>query len=191
MIDWTPEEDSWRFLNIMFDSTDLIFIGDRHEAGLIGENIRTAAEWIEFFQNGGTAGPFILINPLSGEPAPRKNGDGETYRGDGCIAACRYALGEFDNLSFEDQVAFWTGAKLPIKALVHSGGKSVHAWLKVDMPDADAWDREIRDKLYRRALIPIGVDSACQNPARLARLPGCRRGDQWQRLLYFKGESNG
>ncbi len=184
-IDWEPSEDAWRFLLVCFDSDEYIFIGDRHEAGISGKNIRTVSEWIDFFQSGGKAGPFIIINPLTGKAAPIKSGDGETYRGDGCISFHRYALGEFDNLSKGDQIRFWTGAKLPIKALIDSGGKSVHAWLKVDIADAERWDREVKEKLYRQALTPMGIDSACSNAARLARLPGCLRGDKWQRLLYM------
>lgn len=189
-IDWEPHEDAWRFLAAMFRPGAFVFIGDRVEAGVVGKNIRTTSEWIDFFQSGGEAGPFIIVNPLTGKPAPAKSGDRETYRGDGCVAAYQYALAEFDNLSLKDQISFWTGAKLPVKALTFSGKKSIHAWLEVDISDAAAWEREIRVKLYRGALIPLGIDSACQNPARLARLPGVKRGGQWQKLLYFKGQLN-
>jgi len=186
-IDWHPCEDSWRFLSAMFTPDEDLFIGDRHEAGLVGKNIRAVSDWIRFFQNGGTAGPFIIINPLTGEFAPTKSGDRMTYRGDGCIAIHRYALAEFDTLTHEEQIAFWTGAKLPVEALIDSGGKSIHAWLKVDIDDPYTWERKIREKLYRQALIPMGIDSACSNAARLARLPGCLRGERWQKILYIGG----
>ena len=99
--------------------------------GVLGQNIRTASEWIAFFEAGGTAGPYIIVNPLSGEAAPKKDGDGDTYRGDGNVKTFRHCLVEFDNLTREDQIRFWSAAKLPVLALIDSGGKSIHAWLDV------------------------------------------------------------
>jgi hypothetical protein len=40
-------------------------------------------------------------------------------------------VAEFDNLSREDQIRFWSAVKLPIVALIDSGGKSTHCWLEV------------------------------------------------------------
>jgi len=193
-IDWLPEEDAAHFIESLFPSNVLLFIGDRHEKGIIGRNIRTAAEWIKFFRNGHKAGPFIIINPLSGELAPTRTGDKTTYRGDLCIQSYLHCLAEFDNLSREDQFAFWSVVKLPIKALVDTGGKSVHAWLDVtklaEVSTADDWDRHIKKRLYNEILIPMGVDRACKNPARLSRLPGCFRTEKgkMQQLLWLSPE---
>jgi len=186
-LDWEPQEDTQRFLAAMYEPDELVFIGDRCEAGILGKNIRTVRKWIDFFKSGGKAGPFIVINPLTGKRSKTKNGDRETYRGDGCIASYRYALAEFDDLPKEQQIRFWTGARLDIKAMVDSGGKSVHAWLLVEVSGGDEWDTEIRGKLYDCALTPIGIDSTCRNPARLARLPGCVRGENIQKILYLRG----
>lgn len=185
-----PEHDAALFLQTMFEPDDLVFIGSRQDPGIPGHNIRTAAEWVQRFHAGETAGGLVCVNPLTGEPAPKKSGDGETYRGDGNVAAFRYALAEFDTIPREDQIKFWAGSKLPIQALVDSGNKSIHAWLKVDIDSTGAWDREIRERLYQQFLIPMGVDRACSNPARLARLPGVYRKEKsnWQRLLYLSAK---
>ncbi len=171
----------------MFEPSDLLFIGERLEPGIIGQNIRTAAAWIKFFQSGGKTAPFIIINPFTGKPAPKKGGDGETFRGDNNINSFRYCLVEFDNLNREEQIRFWTAAKLPIMALMDSGGKSIHGWIKLtNINSISDWQREIKQKLYDQYLIPLGVDPACSNPARLSRLPGhLRDTGKYQRILWL------
>ena len=119
-------------LKTHFKPWEFVFIGGGKEVGVLGQNIRTGAEWIAFFEAGGTAGPYIIVNPLSGAPAPKEDGSGEmTYRGNGNVRHFRYCLVEFDTLTREDQIRFWSAAKLPIVALIDSGGKSIHAWLDV------------------------------------------------------------
>jgi hypothetical protein len=195
-IDWPPEEDTAYFLSAMFEPLDFLFIGERLEPGIIGRNIRTAKDWIDYFQSGGKTAPFIIVNPLTGMAAPKKTGDGETFRGDGNITSFRYCLVEFDNLTREEQIRFWTSKEvkeLPIAALVDSGGKSIHGWIKaLNINSMNDWQREIRQKLYEQGLIPLGVDSACSNPSRLSRLPGHLRDKKYQRILWLnKSEKEG
>lgn len=187
-LDWPPENDTVNFLFSMFTSHDLIFIGEKLEPGIVGHNIRTVADWIKYFQAGGRTSPFVMVNPLTGRPAPKKSGDGETFRGDGNIKTFRFCLAEFDNLAFEGQIRFWSAAKLPIAALIFSGNKSLHAWIKLsNVNSIEDWQREIRQRLYEQGLIPLGVDSACSNAARLSRLPGHLRTetDQYQKILWL------
>jgi hypothetical protein len=183
------EKDPGILLTVLFDPAELIFIGDRLDSGVIGRNIRPAAAWVNFFKNGGKAGPFIIINPLSGHPAPKKSGEGDSLRCDGNVKTFRHCLVEFDTLSREDQIRFWSAVKLPILALIDTGGKSVHAWLDVqklsNVSNTDQWDQTIKIGLYEKALIPLGVDRACCNPSRLSRLPGCLRDEKYQRLLWL------
>ncbi|MGD9127164.1 MAG: hypothetical protein PVH19_07265 [Planctomycetia bacterium] len=94
-------------------------------------------------------------------------------------------------MTHADQLRFWSGILrhqlLDIACLIDSGGKSIHAWIKADLPTRDAWDHEIRHSLFEKWLIPLGVDSSTRNPARLSRLPGHRRTktNRWQRLLWL------
>jgi hypothetical protein len=175
-IDWLPEDDAVHFLSSMFEPSDSLFIGERLESGVGGLNIRTTAEWIKYFRAGGKAGPFIIVNSLTGKPAKKKSGAGVTYRGDACVSAFKFALGEFDILNVEDQIKFWSAVKLPIVALIDSGGKSVHAWLDVQklakIETSEQWETHIKRRLYEQILTPLGADGACSNPARLSRLPG-------------------
>jgi len=194
-IDWPPENDTVLFLSVMFEPLDFLFIGEHLEPGIIGRNIRTAKDWIDYFQTGGKTAPFIIVNPLTGVAAPKKTGDGESFRGDGNIKSFRYCLVEFDNLTREEQIRFWTSKEvreLPIAALVDSGGKSIHGWIRTsNINSLNDWQREIRGKLYEQGLIPLGVDSACSNPSRLSRLPGHLRDNNYQRILWLNKTRTG
>jgi len=97
-------------------------------------------------------------------------------------------VAEFENLSRADQLAFWAGAQLPIAALIDSGGKSIHAWIKIpDVYTPEQWRLIVKETLYRKIL----VDPACSNPARLSRFPGHLRAEKgnWQkfRLGHLSG----
>jgi hypothetical protein len=184
-----PQGDPALFLETLYSQNDLVWIGERYDTGIIGDTIRTAGEWIAFFRNSGKTAPFIIINPLTGATTTTKTGDKPTLRGDGNVATFRFCLVEFDTLSREDQIRFWSAAKLPIVALVDTGGKSIHAWLEVSqltkVETSEQWETEIKDRLYDRILTPLGVDGACSNPARLSRLPGHLRKEQYQKILWL------
>ncbi len=88
-------------------------------------------------------GAWICFNPVDG-----------TGRKDANITAYRYALVECDNMELGKQQAIIKQLELPCAALVYSGGKSVHAIVKVDAPDYAEYRRRV-DYLY----------SACQKTA--------------------------
>lgn len=100
----------------------------------------------------------------------------------------RFLVMESDEAPARD----WLGAvvQLPLRiaALYTSGKRSIHALVRVDAPDKAAWDRE-RDAL-RPALVTLGADPASLSAVRLTRLPGCRRGNRLQRLLYLNPAPN-
>lgn len=199
------EFDIILLLKTLYSSTNFVFIGRRTDPGIIGNTIRTAAEWIAFFQNEyqrlakfpealcwaheqilSSRFPHILANPLSGLLGKTKSSK-DTYRGDACVKDFRFAVGEFDNLPVEEQLAFWKGLGLPICAVIHSGSRSIHAWLRVDgVKDAACWERVIEQGLFP-ILTGLGCDPACKNESRLSRLPGIYRPEknQWQRLLWL------
>jgi hypothetical protein len=186
--------DAILLLETRYKKTDLIWIGDRHQAGIMGDTIRTAEEWKGYFEKGGATAPFIIINPLNGIPVPTKTGDKTTLRGDGNIAEYRYCMVEFDTLSREEQIKFWSAIKLPIVALTDSAGKSVHCLIEVSklakVETPEQWQTQIKTIFYDQLLTPMGVDAACSNPARLSRLPGHFREEKqaWQRLLWLSPE---
>jgi len=189
-----PKDHPCLLLSVLYAPDDLIFIGELYGEGILGDTIRPVSEWIRYFQDGGKTGPHIIPNPLTGTPGLKKSGNGETLRGDLSVKEYRYCVVEFDDLSREDQIRFWSSAHLPIVALIDTGGKSIHAWLQVsklaEVRTLDEWDEQIKVRLYEKLLIPLGVDPQCKNASRLSRLPGHFREEKnsMQRLLWLSRE---
>ncbi|MBM4164966.1 MAG: hypothetical protein FJ222_11095 [Lentisphaerae bacterium] len=188
-IDWPDWESSWRVLDALYAPTELIFVGEEKQVGRIGETIRPAGEWVAVLKAlGRVPWPKLGVNPLTGRVAPKKSGAGVTLRGDACVAAHRFAVVEMDGASLSDQLAFWVAVpRLPVAAIVHSSGKSIHSWVRTDCADAAEWRQKIEGRLFPSYLEPMGVDGACKNASRMSRLPGHVRVDTGlvQRLLYL------
>jgi RecA-family ATPase len=97
-------------------------------------------------------------------------------------------------LPVELQLALFARLPLPVAAVIGSGGRSVHAWVRVDARDADDYRATVAEMLG--ILARFGVDGKNKNPSRLSRLPGARReigatGSGIQRLLYLNPNPDG
>ena len=118
------------------------------------------------------SGVWVCFNPMDG--SGRKNSS---------VTSFRYALVESDEQDIDTQYALLQDLKLPIKMLVHSGGKSLHAIVNIGACDSKQYQERV-DYLYtvcrRRGLV---VDTQDKNPARLSRMPGFKRGDKWQYIV--------
>ncbi|MFH0807598.1 MAG: hypothetical protein V2A57_04210 [Elusimicrobiota bacterium] len=188
-----PKQDPALLLETLYKPTDLLFIGDRQDSGIMGRTIRPAADWISYFHDGGKKSEHIIINPLTGQAGLTKDGK-ESYRADSCVKDFKYCLIEFDTLNRQDQIRFWSAVKLPIVALIDTGGKSIHAWIDAQrlarVGTLEQWQTEIKGRLYDQILKPLGVDGACANPARLSRLPGHLRQEKkaMQKILWLSRE---
>lgn len=142
-------------------------------------------EWIEYFRVHGPpssdAGAWIRFNPCS------ETGSGhEGAITDGDIKAFKFVLIESDSLPLRTQLNLYQKFRLPIAAIISSGGASYHAWVRVKASDHSEY-REISEKLLE-ILKPFGFDQANKNESRLSRLPGAKRkigavGDGMQHLL--------
>lgn len=195
--------DILTLLENLYRPDDVLFIGNYYNVKQ--SSVKTVSEWLELFQEifkeranlqlllkGITEKyPHIIPNPLTGEPGTVKGSDKQTLRGDNCVKSYRYIVAEFDDLPMPKQGAVLRGLcsiDWKIAALIHSGGKSCHAWLTVDreITNADEWAFHVKGRLFPM-LAALGVDRACSNPSRLSRLPGAYRTDKsnWQRLLYL------
>lgn len=116
------------------------------------------------------AGAWIRLNPATGP----NNKDVTRYA---------YALAESDNLTVEEQKKLLIGFKLPIATLTESGGKSVHAAVRIDAKDAVEYKQRtlfLFDWLAKHKFI---VDENNKNEARLSRLPGAVRRGKVQKLI--------
>jgi hypothetical protein len=77
---------------------------------------------------------------------------------------------------------------LPIVAIYTSGGKSIHALVRVDARSKSEWDALRNDLLP--VLCPLGADPAAMTAVRLTRLPGMfrhgTRGKNGELLRYSR-----
>lgn len=103
---------------------------------------------------------------------------------DGEITAFRHVLVEFDaGLTLEQQWLLYQQSRLPITAVIYSGGKSIHAWVRVDAPDRKTYDDRVSLLYGHLEASKLNLDKHNRNPARLSRLPNCVRFDKRQELL--------
>jgi len=157
--------------------------GEKFNPAGKGVYTRTCAELIAALDNGGfdfavgtienpAAGAWIRFNPFDGNGISDKN-----------VTAFRFGLVECDDVPINEQYAMYKKLKLPIAALVHSGGKSLHAIVRID---ADSYEEYVKrmDYIYNAcAKNGLNVDTKNRNPSRLSRMPGIMRGDHQQSLL--------
>ncbi len=190
-IDWSPGPmDALCLLDTLYTPKETIFTGERYNTG-----VDTVEAVMSHIERSSKVPPHIIPNPLDGNEHTTSAGT-VSRRCDAAVKSYRFALVEFDTLSREEQAAYWftviTEGLLPVAALIDSGGKSFHAWVRVDLPDREAWDRVVKAGMFDATagtLALQGADSSCKNPSRLSRLPGHYRHEKqrWQRLLYLNG----
>ena len=184
-----PEADAVLLLQHFYDPDEFLFLGDTFDKAVM-----TAGRWVERIRLDGTKKlPHIIPNPVDGAEHETSAGT-MSCRCDAAVKAYRFATVEFDDIPRDEQLRFWSGilrrGLLSVACLIDSGGKSVHAWIRVNIPDREVWVREVKQRLFEKWLIPLGVDSSTKNPARLSRLPGHHRAKtgRWQRVLWLQQE---
>lgn len=116
------------------------------------------------------AGAWLGINPQRDDSAT-----------DAAVSSFRFLLVESDDGDAGQQLAIIQATGLPVAAVIDSGGKSLHAWVKVDAPSLEEHRRRAA-VVYSLPLLR-GFDRANKNAGRLTRLPGATRGDRVQRVV--------
>ena len=117
-------------------------------------------------------GAWVRFNPLDGNGVNNVN-----------VTEFRYALVESDNMEIARQNAIIRELELPVAVLVHSGGKSLHAIVRIDAPDYAEYKKRV-DYLYEICKKNgMTIDTQNRNPSRLSRLPGVIRGEQKQYIV--------
>lgn len=187
---WNPVKELITYLETLFDSTENVgYVTQTWEKD--GKYLptkgcwdRTAGKLIQQLNkcNGDIgsvlgdynkkAGAWIRFNPL----------DGKGVRNDN-VSDFRFALVESDVVELEKQNAIIRELELPIACLVYSGGKSLHAIVKIEASDYKEYRKRV-EYLYtvckKNGLI---VDTQNKNPSRLSRIPGVIRNGKKQFLL--------
>ena len=109
-------------------------------------------------------GLFIRINPMREGGA--KNDDVTSYR---------QVLVEFDKnakgerIPKDVQFGAIVSSGLPVSAVIDSGNKSIHAWVRVDAPDASEYKRRV--DIIWDWFEGLNLDKQNKNPSRLSRCP--------------------
>lgn len=187
---WDPVQDLITYLETLFQSTENVgYVTDVYETeGRLspkkGNWDRTAGELIEELRKCGgdigkvigdpnpAAGAWIRFNPLDGKGIKNDN-----------VTDFRYALVESDSLSLGKQNAIIRELEIPVACLVYSGGKSVHAIVRIDASDYQEYRKRV-EYLYKvcekNGLV---VDTQNKNPSRLSRMPGIKRNGHKQFLM--------
>ena len=189
--EWHPAEQIKRYLQALFEPEEYVaYVTEsyRKEDGRFAPNgcscQLTAGQLIMELDHYGDdigaalgdynpeAGAWICFNPMDGGGRRNEN-----------VTDFRYALVECDNMELGKQQAIIKQLELPCAALVYSGGKSVHAIVRVDAPDYAEYRRRV-DYLYAACQKNgLTIDQQNRNPSRLSRMPGILRGEKRQALL--------
>jgi len=133
-----------------------------------------------YIESNKEAGAYMGQNPI------RAGLEGKGAATDAGVSVYRHALVEFDSISLEQQWAVIKATGLPITAVVYSGGRSLHAWVRVDATDLETYKRRVGVIHSLPLLDAAGIDRANKNPSRLTRLPGVQRKDNSQRVVALK-----
>ena len=189
---WNPTQELITYLETLYEKDDFVGYvtndvwqdGEGRWVPAKGVFTRTAGELISSLRKhpndmGATigdwkpeVGAWIRFNPVDGEGVKNDN-----------ITRFKFALVESDTMPVSDQDAMYRKLELPIACLVHSGGKSLHAIVRVDAEDYTEYRKRVEflyDFLEKNGL---RVDKQNRNPSRLSRLPGVTRNGNRQYLV--------
>ena len=188
--EWDPRKDLITYLETLFEASETVgfvthsFEKDGKYMPSKGVYDKTAGQLIqELYKYDDDigyaigdykkeAGAWIRFNPLDGKGVKNEN-----------VTEFRFALVESDNMEIEKQNAVIRELELPVACLVHSGGKSLHAVVRVDAANYPEYRKRV-DYLYKvcekNGLI---IDTQNRNPSRLSRMPGVMRGEKKQFLV--------
>lgn len=147
------------------------------------QDLRRAAEKSDFFDEvfgsyDHQAGAWIRVNSVTGRIR-----EGQKGLSDRDVARFDQVLIESDVLSIDEQLEKIKELNLPYKALVYSGGKSIHAIVRIDAKNAADYKDRVNWLYDYCDSMGFPVDEQDKNPSRLTRLPGVERGEQKQLLI--------
>jgi len=187
---WKPVEQLVKYLETLFEASENVgYVCDSWEKD--GRYLptkgcwdRSAGELIQQLNNcngdigsvlgdyKSEVGAWIRFNPLDGKGIKNEN-----------VTDFRFALVESDDMDIEHQNAIIRELELPVACLVHSGGKSLHAIVRIEAGSYDEYRKRV-DYLYEVCKKNgLKIDSQNRNPSRLSRMPGVMRNGHKQFLV--------
>ena len=138
----------------------------------------------------GMDGVWFLSNPVDGlsHPNPRQENK-LSRRSEESITSWRYLVLESDVASSDLWLRALVQLPLKISAIYTSGGKSIHALVRLDAASKTEWDK-LKDKI-KPIVVILGADPNALTAVRLTRLPGTKRWQTPQKLLYINPNADG
>lgn len=187
---WDPAGEIIRYLETLFEAGECVgYVTSTWEKDgkflpSKGNYDRTAGELIQLLSKhrddigavigdvNEQAGAWIRFNPLDGKGVKNEN-----------VTDFRYGLVECDNIPVERQHALIRELELPCAMVVYSGGKSLHAIVKIDAKDYAEYRARV-DYLYKVCQKNgLALDVQNKNPSRLSRMPGVMRNGKKQFIV--------
>ena len=154
------------FLKAMYQPEDVLWIGQPQESGeKFSEKFKTAGEWMETKDFGNFICPSVFKT-------------GSFSRSKDNVIARPYLVLESDELTLDETGSLfkWLRGFMYLKSVIHSGGKSLHGWFAFPS-----------DQLFKKLkiLLPeLGFDWHLFTASQPVRMPGVRRGESWQTILW-------
>ncbi|MBR3333287.1 MAG: AAA family ATPase [Clostridia bacterium] len=141
---------------------------------------RTAGQIIRDLKAGRTgfgtpneaAGIWIRFNPLDGQ------GENDTN-----VTRWKHCLLESDDIPLEQQWSLIQSMHLPCTFVIHSGGKSLHAIVRIDAENAQQYRQRVNDLYEYAEKAGFKPDPQDKNASRLSRIPGAKRGTGYQYIV--------
>ena len=130
----------------------------------------------------GPEGIWFLAQPVDGKSRPNPRLGKMSRRSEESVLSWRWMVLESDDAPVRLWLAALARVMPRIAAITTSGGRSVHALVRVDARSKSEWDERKREVLN---LVTVGADPGALSAVRLTRLPACWRGGKEQKLLYF------
>jgi len=153
-------EQDWRLLLSLFAKVEgLVWIGDKYDSGKPhhARNFKPVSEWLS---QKAVQGP--LICPCTFMP-------GSFSRSQKQVLRRLYLVVESDTLDHKEccSIFMWMRKYLTLRAIVNTGGKSLHGWFQAPNPNQEA---------ELRVILPaLGFDPAMFRDSQPCRLPGVLR----------------
>ncbi len=170
-----PKQDGALFLKTMFAPDDVVWIGGYYDSGspLHARNFRPQAEWSNDLQRTNT-NTQSRVCACTFKP-------GTFSRSLDSVDRLPFLVTESDNLNIDDQCALikWMCQFMNLRAIIFSGGESLHAWF--DRP-SNAILTELRG-----IMLELELDMNASRDVQAIRMPGVFREDRgnWQTLRYL------
>jgi hypothetical protein len=167
--------DHWKVLLGIFDPDDVVWIGNKYDSSKPhhSRHFRKVMEW--------------ATQPC----APAQFTCGSTFREESFartnenVVNRRHLIVESDELDRDTVGAIFRWLRdnvgLELKCVVDTAGKSLHGWF--EFPNAELFDE------LRVALPEFGCDPKMFTASQPCRLPGARRDQGFQRLIYLSREA--